>query len=36
MNVVKDMCTVVPIVALTAAAVFGAAIVMSLSHLALL
>lgn len=36
MNVVKDICTVVPVVALTADTVLGAAVVISLSSLALL
>jgi len=36
MDFVKDFCTVAPVIVLTAAALFGAAIVMSLSHLALL
>jgi hypothetical protein len=34
--VVKDMCTVAPVIALTAAAVLGTAVVMSLCHLAFL
>ena len=36
MNVVKDLCTVVPVVVLTAAAVLGIATVMSMSSWALL
>ena len=36
MDVVKDLCTVVPVVVLTAAAVLGVATVMSLSAWSLL
>jgi hypothetical protein len=36
MDVVKDLCTVIPVVVLTAAAVLGVATVISLSSWALL
>jgi hypothetical protein len=36
MDIVKDVCVVVPVVILTATVVFGIAVAMSLSSLALL
>lgn len=36
MNIIKDVCTIVPVVVVTATAVLGMAAVISLSSLALL
>lgn len=36
MDTIKNICTVAPVIVLTAGTLLGAAIVMSLSHLALI